>query len=330
MATRSERKEIARRRLVNILQKHTVALGRTLEQKIADAGPYNQRIDPHILTEARRELIKEGRIIRLTKRNIPWFHLDNTPPTTLTERLQEQEPIHQAIMRQAFTKRVGQALEIAAYRAFCSQETLETFGRFHDLETHDDSTLFRKEEPPTGISGREIPGDRKLDFLARHSTAGWVGIEIKNIREWMYINRLEVKELLAKCLYLNAVPVLIARRIPYVTRRILKPCGVLVWETYNQRYPAADHELATKAKDKNLLGFHDIRLGNEPGPYLTKFISEILPEELPDARGRFDDYNDLLQGYAIDGMSYEEFAARVRRREQGTREDDDWEDEGPC
>ena len=64
-------------------------------------------------------------------------------------------------------------------------------------------------------------------------------------------------------------------------------------------------------------------------PYLTKFISEILPEELPDARDRFDDYSDLLRGYAIDGMSYEEFAARVRRREQGTKEDDDWEDQAP-
>ena len=106
MATRAERKEIGRRRLVNILQKHTVALGRTLEQKIADAGPYGQRIDPHILTEARHELIKEGRVIHLTRRNTHWFHLDDAPPTTLTERLQELEPIHQEIMRQAFTRRV--------------------------------------------------------------------------------------------------------------------------------------------------------------------------------------------------------------------------------
>ncbi len=50
--SRQERLDIARRRLLNILRAHTIALGRTLEQKIADAGPYNQRIDPHVLTQA--------------------------------------------------------------------------------------------------------------------------------------------------------------------------------------------------------------------------------------------------------------------------------------
>ena len=327
MPSRAERKEIAHRRILNILRRHTVALGRTLEQKIADAGPYDQRIDPHILTEARRELIKEGRVIRLTRRQIPWFHLDDASPTTLAQRLDAQEPIHRAIMKQQFTKRVGQALEIAVYRALQSQNTLESFGRYTNLGEHDDSRLYRKEEPPSGISGREIPGERKLDFLARHPSAGWAGIEVKNIREWLYPGRDELIDLLAKCLHLDAVPVLIGRRIPFVTRRIFQPCGVIVWETYNQRYPETEHELAAQAAHKNLLGYHDIRLGNDPGPHLTRFITEILPEELPAARDRFQNYSDLLESYALGDMPYVEFAARVRRREQGTTEDHDWPDE---
>ena len=31
-----------------------------------------------------------------------------------------------------------------------------------------------------------------------------------------------------------------------------------VMRTYNQLYPAADHDLATEARDKRLLGYHDI------------------------------------------------------------------------
>ena len=33
---------------------------RTLEQKISDAGPNDQRIDPHILTEVRNDLLVRG------------------------------------------------------------------------------------------------------------------------------------------------------------------------------------------------------------------------------------------------------------------------------
>ena len=84
--------------------------------------------------------------------------------------------------------------------------------------------------------------------MAGRSRAGWGGLEVKNIREWLYLDRTEITDLLKKCLYLDAVPILIGRRIPYVTRRILKPCGALVWETYNQRYPVADADLAAQAK----------------------------------------------------------------------------------
>jgi hypothetical protein len=43
-----ERIEIAKRRIVSNLRTYTVANLRTLEQKIADAGPPGQHIDPHL------------------------------------------------------------------------------------------------------------------------------------------------------------------------------------------------------------------------------------------------------------------------------------------
>jgi hypothetical protein len=46
------RLEIGKRRIANILRNHVAATLRTLEQKISDAGPTNQRVDPHLLTNA--------------------------------------------------------------------------------------------------------------------------------------------------------------------------------------------------------------------------------------------------------------------------------------
>ena len=329
---RQERIRIAQRRLLNVLRTHTIALGRTLEQKIADAGPYNQRINPHVLTQARRALEQEGRLRRLPRGNTPWFHLSTVTPVEMAQRLAEQEPIHSATQDQRFTSRMGQTLEIAVYRALRDQTAFEYFGHFLDLEAHDDSQLYQKEEPPARVSQRTIPGGKRVDFLLWHRTAGWIGVEVKNVREWLYPDRPEVKDLLAKACALDAVPVLIARRIPFVTFKLLHPCGLVIWQTYRQRYPAADQALAAQAADKRLLGYFDIRLGNEPDVHLRRFIQQNLPDVLPRARQRFDVYKDLLAAYGTGNMGYQAFAARVRRRQSGTPEDYDdaeesWEEE---
>lgn len=193
------------------------------------------------------------------------------------------------------------------------------------LDKHDDSRLYSKEEPPQEVSGNRLDGDQRLDFLVWHPEARWGGIEAKNVREWLYPNRQEITEFLGKAVALDCVPVLIGRRIPFVTFKVLSTCGVVFHQTYNQLLPEADRELAEKARDKKLLGYHDIRLGNEPDGRLLKFLGTNLPQVLPKARERFEEYKDLLTAFANDTMSYVEFAARVRRRSQGAYEDGDWE-----
>ena len=318
--TSLEREEIAKKRLLKILDTHAVALMRTLEQKISDAGPFGQRIDPHILTKVRNGLIKAGRVIRSDHGNAPWFHLAETHKATVQKRLNEQLPIFKALNHGSLPKRIGQALEIATYRALL-QSGAEFYGRFKDLDAHDDSTPYSQEEPPQHIGMRSLAGDQRLDFLARHPTAGHLGIECKNVREWIYPDREEFKELLTKCLALDCVPVLIGRRVPYVTYMLLTTCGVILHQTYNQLLPVSETALADRARDKLLLGYHDIRLGNEPDKRLLHFISKNLMAIAPDAREKFDAYKDLLAAFAIEGMPYPEFAARVRRRSNGQNED---------
>ncbi len=320
------RKRMARYRLVRVLSNHRVATARTLEQKIADAGPGNLRVDPHVLTPVRNALIEEGRIHVIEEGGVRWFHLPETPQADVRKRLDEQLPVYRRFTKGSRGKRVGQCLEIAIYKALQHQTTLEYLGAFPNLaaDDHGDDRLYSKEEPPQSLSGRRLAGDRRLDFLVRGPEAGWAGIEAKNIREWLYPDREEITDLLGKVVQLDCVPVLIGRRIPFVTFKVLSPCGVVFHQTYNQLLPEADRELADKARHKRLLGYHDIRVGNEPDQRLLKFVGTNLPRILPAARERFDEYKDLLEAFAQD-MTYKSFAARVRRRSQGRCEGGDWD-----
>ena len=118
---------------------------------------------------------------------------------------------------------------------------------------------------------------------------------------------------------------LIARRIPFVTFKILSTCGVMFHQTYTQLLPKADQVLAEKAKHKDLLGYHDIRVGNQPDDRLVKFFAVNLPQALPEARVRFNEYKDLLAKFAGGIITYKEFAGRVRRRSEGIYEEGDWD-----
>ena len=163
----ADRIALAQRRLQLVLRTSVVANWRTLEQKISDAGPGAMRVDPHILTQARAALIDQGVIVRKTAgaTGSPWFHLRSATDAAVQAKLSKLVPIHDALQQHNFKSRMGQTLEIAAYRAFIAQPAFSTFGAYLDLDAHDDSSLYIKEEPPSVISGRRTTG--KLDFIRR-------------------------------------------------------------------------------------------------------------------------------------------------------------------
>jgi hypothetical protein len=303
---------------MRVLGTLTVANQRTLEQKISDAGPFNQRIDPHVLTDVRRRLIAEGRIAKVDASNAPWFYAGNTMPEVRDARLKELLAVYDPYLKLA--RRLGQPLEIAVYRALCMLKDAEFYGRFLDLDKHDDTTMYSKEEPPQHIGNRSLHGKEELDFLLRTADAGFLGIECKNVRHWMYPHVEEIKETLRKCLALNAVPVLIARRIPFVTFNVLGKCGLIIHQTYNQLLPDSEAELAAKVRDKHLLGYHDVRTSSEPDARLVKFITVNLPAIAAEARAKFEDNLHLLEPFAWGNMGYEEFTGRVLRRARGEDE----------
>ena len=317
--TGEARQDIAETRILRALTVLTVADQRTLEQKISDAGPFNQRVDPHILTEVRNRLHDEGVIATVSREGAPWYYAGNTPADAINARLAELVPIYKSC--NDIGGRIGQTLEIAVYRALCQIPNADFSGRFVDLDNHDDSKMYSKEEPQRHIGTRSLPGRTNLDFLLRTKNAGPLAIECKNVRHWMYPHVEELSETLAKCIALDAVPVFIARRIPFPTFAVFSKCGFIFHQTYNQLFPNAFKELAAKARDKNMLGYHDIRLGNMPDARLLKFMTVNLPQVAVEARAKFTAHIDLLEPYATGIMDYEEFAGRVLRRWRGQNED---------
>ena len=80
------------------------------------------RIDPHVLTEARNRLVAAGTLQRPVHDNTPWYSLATADSAAVAARLADLLPLHRQYQR--LGQRAGQALEIAIYRALCSQTQL--------------------------------------------------------------------------------------------------------------------------------------------------------------------------------------------------------------
>lgn len=316
--SREDRVRIGIRRIVSNLETLTVANMRTLEMKVSDAGPPALRVDPHILTKSRQSLVHDQRLVSST----PWFYRSHESKEKVEERLSVLKPIYSRTIASSFTLRLGQTLEIAIYKSLI-ESGLMFVGGFIDLNDHDDTTTYSKEEPPLRFAGRSMPGNERFDFLVFHPEAGPLGIEAKNVREWVYPDREEVRELIGKAVTSDTTPVLIARRIHFSSRLILETCGVMLFETFNQLYPLSERDLAQAVKDKKNLGYHDVRFGNDPNDLLIKFIATTLPNQAVEYRNRFNKYKDLLVKFADREIGFPAFAGRVRRRRAGMPEDFD-------
>jgi len=142
--------------------------------KDCDAGPTPQRVDPHLLTHSRTQLQQEGRILtRIGLQNREWHYLPETDPAVVEQRFQELQELHARTEARSFTMRMGQTAEIAVIKAL-QQSKSNFIGHFTDLELHDDSTMYMKNDPDF-VSGIHIRGGR-LDYILFHPEAGPMGL----------------------------------------------------------------------------------------------------------------------------------------------------------
>jgi len=75
----------------------------------------------HILTEARNSLFQKGVIQTTNLSGLPWYYLANVDKESLDQRLNELDAIHRKTAKKEFSNLLGQALEIATFRALKQQ-----------------------------------------------------------------------------------------------------------------------------------------------------------------------------------------------------------------
>jgi hypothetical protein len=82
-----DRATLAEKRLTSVLRTYTIATMRTLENKISDGGPMDMRIDPHVLTQVRNQMIAARVMERVMRQNAPWYHLAGADQAAIDARL---------------------------------------------------------------------------------------------------------------------------------------------------------------------------------------------------------------------------------------------------
>jgi hypothetical protein len=134
---------------------------------------------------------------------------------------------------------------MAVFKALLAAPGINVFGGFTDLGAHDDSTLYSKQE--VQAFNEASLGKQALDFIISVGSVH-CGVEVKNTPPWYYAHDADLREAIRKALSLKAVPVFVARRIQYVSFRVLGTGGVVMHETYNQRMALADTAIADQAR----------------------------------------------------------------------------------
>ena len=304
-----ERVNTALRRLPNVLDTQIVAHQKTLEQKISEQGPRTQRVDPHLLGLAIRELSQQRRIVTRHEHeetNTHWFANARVEQAEVADRLKSLAPLYASVSQGEFRNKIGDALEIATQNAIHrlqERSSRYSFSGYFDLSAPlNRQGRVPKTEPPDNISGHKSA--KLADFHLHGFDAGPLCIECKNYREWIYPASTILSDLIEKSIGLGATPLLIARRVHYSTiSNLLSPAGILVHESYQQYYPPESAELAIQVREKRLLGFTDVTASYEPAPRTVRFFTTELPRLVDGAAKRFASNRAALSDFVAGDIS---------------------------
>jgi len=298
-----ERIGLAKVRIQSILDREVVSTIRTLEKKISDQGPTPQRVDPHLITIALRDLqaLNRLRVLKHPETEPDWYANPGTPKGTYQPRLEELATSYAAITERNMRNLIGDALEIVVQK--CLEEVEANSARF-SFEGHFDLDngknkhgRYKKTEPRNQIRKRSTK--KVADFLQYGHDNGILCIECKNYREWIYPTNSAINNLIIKSYELGITPVLIARKLHYTTKtNFFEPAGIIAHETLHQYYPPEYSDLADKVRHKGMLGFTDIRASETPEARTVKFFSHDLPEIAPVMSSRWKRHKDDLYRYA--------------------------------
>lgn len=283
--------------------------------KICDAGPVDRRTEPIHVTLAIKELAEQRGFVRQLHHpstNIAWYAPSRSPQDEVEGKLTLLAELYRQTTKDGISNVIGQALEMVILEVL--QEMVMRIpgcGYLGSIDTNAHTKtgrykIFKKQEPPHSISGKTSL--KVGDFHLFLPSAGMFLIECKNTREWLYPSDEEIKDTIIKAVEVGLPPILVARKLPYVTREVLcRPSGIIAHASYYQYYPSnisaycpespdTLSNIIERAKRKELLGYADIR--QHLNARTRKFFIQDLPRIAPDMAAKFRLNSNILYKFA--------------------------------
>ena len=298
-----------------MMLEHRVMSQHMLEMKISEAGPYNQRAEPPHVTNARTALLAEGAIYEIECRhargigNTTLFahssvNISNPTPsdhTRLTDVLDGYRVWRAAAQKKTLC---GGILERAVHEAaIASAPPITVLGNPGVLQ---DQT----------INGIRIQGE--FDHLI---VAGGelIVVEDKNLRQWLYPQRKEVWQAIAKALAADdAVPLLVTRKAPPALVSFFARIGGLAFQTNNQLFAPDLSSRFALVVGKKGLNFFDIRFDpSRTTQTFAQFLVNTVQRTATEKRALFRKTAPVLRPYAAvaanDGLSDHHYHALLEQ-----------------
>lgn len=325
---------IANKRIHNILRDRRISYSSHFEIKISEAGPSYMRAEPHIISNVLRDMIANGEIknfvpTNLDNRNTASFYV----PLNFKGAADYSRSRSFVEWRNLFlwaTQRseyCGYVLEKMIFDCVLKTDKYHVLGSAPDFNEAGKLVKSAGSEILNYQGNLVYKGDSGSGFdlfVIHKNTDTPIGIEAKNIRDWIYPASLEVWRAIARACTLECLPVLIARKISYISKAgFFANFGILGFET-NFQYisqkiqPDSKYKFKEKVIHKDYLGFADIKLikpKDTTPQHIINFFDNTLDNYAEEYFQKFMENKDLLKKYAIDlGMAENGMSQRKRFR----------------
>jgi hypothetical protein len=280
--TKAEWLQLARARVLSVLADRECCPIRMLEAKISEAGPGDKRPNPLSISVAVRQLVARGEVRVVPKRaanetpfySPRWAVLESARFRELFAKRRHLYLLHKKLTEQ--DEFCGDVLEEVVDKALERAGTVRFVSR------------FPKQDRPAG---------RALDFVVEIGGVAWGG-EVKNYREWIYPESWEIWAAVSKCCELDVVPILVARKLPYISYLFFGKVGMLGYQTHFQMFhPVTEPELQ-RVRAVDGLGYKDIRCLLEPAENLVRFFRVTVSRVAGEFRKRFERTREVLRRFA--------------------------------
>lgn len=292
---------IAERRVLSVLKTYGACTERQLQLKIAEAGPYNQRVEVIILTKVIRDLVKSGKILSdaLFNGNQKIYYLSTVNGEFLKNRkanLTEWYEIYNKYAQNNSYTYCGNILENMISNAIRETEKYDYISTV--FEVKEDGVISKGPCALNAYNGNYT--ENPLDCIAIIKGNGIpLGIEIKNKNEWKYGSDKEIWKFIKKCCELEVLPLFIARKIPAITKFFFYKAGIIGMETqFQYLHPYCKEELGNLIK-KDKLGYAHIKFETNHRKFMSQYFDTVVIKNSTLYFERFKQNRDLLHFYSL-------------------------------